>query len=308
MANKNTKECIIIGGGPAGLTAGLYASRAGLKSLLIERGIFGGQIVNSSLVENYPGFPGGISTRELIERFKKQVDDLGGKIEAEDVLKIIRHAQGYTVKTSNNSYETKCLVIASGAQPKMLGAAGEEKFIGRGVSYCGTCDGPLFKNKAVVVVGGGDRAIEEAIFLTNYANQVYLVHRREEFRAAKILVDKIKTNPKIKLVLNSVVGEIIGEKLVNAVKIKNVKSAEESRINCDGIFIFVGIAPNTNFTKNILERDEFGFIITDQSMHTSREGIFACGDCVKKSLYQVVSACGDGAVAVDSAHKYLIKL
>ena len=214
----------------------------------------------------------------------------------------------YQVKTQDGIFKAKTVVIASGAQSKKLGVKGEDRLTGRGVSYCGTCDGPLFKDKDIVVVGGGDRAIEDALFLASYARSIRLIHRRDEFRAASILVDKARENPKIKFVLESIVEEISGENKVEAVRIKNVKTLQISEISCQGVFIFVGIIPNTAFIKNVLETDEFGFIITDQAMRSSKEGIFACGDCVEKSLYQVVNACGEGAVAVDSAHKYLLKL
>jgi thioredoxin reductase (NADPH) len=301
-------DLIIIGAGPAGLTAAIYAGRFRLETLILEKMVPGGQIIMSSDIENYPGFPGGISTQELIERFKKQVDDLGIKIETEDVLEIIRRDKSYTIKTQSNSYEAKCVVIASGAQPKMLGAAGEEKFIGRGVSYCGTCDGPLFKNKEIVVVGGGDRALEETLFLSVYASKVNLVHRRDQLRASRILEEKAKKNPKINFILENTLQEINGKDKVESVRIKNVKTGKISDLACQGVFIFVGIKPNTGFLNNLLQLDQTGFIITDADMATAQAGIFACGDCRKKSLYQVINACAEGAVAVNSAHNYLLKL
>lgn len=303
-------DLIIIGAGPAGLTAGLYAGRFRLNTLILEKMAAGGQILLSSAIENYPGFPGGISTAELVDRFKKQVDELGVKIEAEEVMEVIPivklNTPVYNIKTQNKSYEAKSLIIASGAQPKKLGVPGEDEFIGRGVSYCGTCDGPLFKNKDIAVIGGGDRAIEEALFLAGYAKEVYLIHRRLEMRASKILEEKAAQNPKIKFVLESVIEEIIGENKAEAVKLKNVKTGASKIISCQGVFIFVGIEPNTAFLKEQLRLDEKGFIITDEDLKTSLEGVFACGDCRKKSLYQVVTACSEGATAADSAHKYLM--
>ena len=281
-------DLIIVGAGPAGLSAALYAGRFGLDTLIFERMSAGGQIILSSEIENYPGFPGGISTSELIERFKKQVVELGLGIETQEVLRIIPSSKSHTIKAEDKIYQTKSIIIASGAQARHLGVAGEEKFIGRGVSYCGTCDGPLFRGKDILAVGGGDRALEEAIFLSAYAQKVYLVHRRQEFRASKILVEKAKAIPKINFIFDSVVVEVCGENKVEQVKLKDVKTNRESTISCQGIFIFVGIEPNTRFLKNVLALDELGFIIIDQQMRTSREGIFACGDCCKKSLYQVV--------------------
>jgi thioredoxin reductase (NADPH) len=297
-------DLIIIGAGPAGLTAGLYAGRYRLKTLILEKMVIGGQILSSPTIENFPGFPGGISTQELIERLKKQIDDLGINIEIEEVLAIIASADLknpiYKIRTENKVYETKSIIIAVGAQPKSLGVKGEDKLVGRGISYCGTCDGPLFRDKEIVVVGGGDRAIEEAIFLSNYAKRVTLIHRRNQLRASKILEEKIRQNPKINFILESIVEEIIGEEKVEAIKIKDLKTNSISTFPCQGIFIFVGIKPNTDFLKNQLALDEVGFIITDEDLKTSCAGIFACGDCRKKSLYQVITACSEGAVAAAS--------
>ncbi|MFA6350372.1 MAG: FAD-dependent oxidoreductase, partial [Candidatus Omnitrophota bacterium] len=214
----------------------------------------------------------------------------------------------YKVATSENTYQTRSVIIATGAQSKRIGVAGEEKFIGRGVSYCGTCDGPLFKGKDIVVVGGGDRAIEEALFLSSYAKTVRLVHRRDIFRASEIIVEKAKANPKITFMLSTVVEEIGGVDKVDTVKFKNLKSGEVSQCNCQGVFIFVGIKPDTYIVKDLLKLDDTGFIITDHELKSSRDGIFVSGDCRKKSLYQVITACGDGAVAASSAHKYLLNL
>lgn len=305
-------DLIIIGSGPAGLTAGLYAGRFRLSTLILERMSVGGQIILSSVIENFPGFPGGISTQDLIEKFKNQVNEVGVEIKNEEVLEIIPSFKLkttlYNVRTEGGSYETKTIIVATGASPKKLGIDGEERLVGRGVSYCGTCDGPLFRDKDIVVVGGGDRAIEEVIFLASYARKVTLVHRRQELRASKILEEKARSNPKIDFVLDTVLEQITGENKVAGVKLKNVKNNLPSSVACQGVFIFVGIIPNTHFLKNLLQVDEAGFIITDQNRKTSCEGIFACGDCTKKSLYQVVNACGEAAVAADAAHKYLMNL
>ncbi len=301
------RDLIIIGAGPAGLTAAIYAGRFKLDTLILEKMSAGGQILLSPSIENYPGFPEGVSTFELMDKFKKQVEDLGLGIEDKEALEISSNDKFYQIETQDKIFEAKAVIVSTGAKPKRLGVKGEEKLIGKGVSYCGTCDGPLFKNKDIVIVGGGDRAIEDALFLANYAKSIYLVHRRGEFRAARILVDKLKGYSKIKLVLNSIVEEVCGENRVESVRIKNVNTLECSEIKCEGLFVFVGIAPDTGCVKNLLETDESGFIITDQAMRASKPGIFACGDCVSKSLYQVVNACGEGAVAADSAHKYLLK-
>lgn len=305
-------DVIIIGSGPAGLVAGLYCGRFRLKTLILERINIGGQIVTSPTIENFPGFPGGIPTVELIDKIKKQVDEVEVPVITEEVLGILAADKSgvpvYTVKTSDNTYETKTLIIASGAQSKKLGVTGEGKFIGRGVSYCGTCDGPFFKNKEIVVIGGGDRAVEEAIFLTSYASKVTLIHRRRELRASKILEEKLRANPKIDLKLDNVLEEITGKDKVESIRIKNVLTAAVQTYPCQGVFIFVGIKPNTDFVKNLLHLDESEFIITDQDMKTSLEGVYACGDCRKKNLYQVINACGEAAAAADSIHKYLLNL
>ncbi len=299
-------DLIIIGAGPAGLTAALYAGRFRMSTLVFERMSAGGQILLSPSIENYPGFPGGISTFELIENFKKQVEEVGLTIDSRQVNEIKAIQGGWTVCTDDGEFESKTVIIASGAQPKRLDAKGEERLIGRGVSYCGTCDGPLFLDKDIVVIGGGDRAFEDALFLAGYAKSVHLIHRRDEFRASKILVERAQDNPKIKFVLSSVVEEIAGEGKVDSIKVRNVKTNAQSVISCQGVFIFVGVLPNTDFIKNLLDRDVFGFIITAQDMGTSKPGIFACGDCCQKKLLQVVTACGDGATAADSAYKYII--
>lgn len=304
-------DLIIIGSGPAGLTAGLYAGRYRLQVLIIEKISAGGQIILSPTIENFPGFPGGIATEELIARFRKQVDELGVPLVIDAVEEIFLDSTQampiYRLKTSEGKiYQAKSLIISSGANPKKLGVTGEEKLIGRGVSYCGTCDAPLFKNKEILVLGGGDRAIEEAIFLAGYAKKVTLVHRRDQLRASKILEEKAQHEPKINFMLNSVIEEISGNTKVESVKIKNVVTGKLSAYPCDGVFIFVGIMPNTNFVKNLLKSDPAGFIITDDDMHTALDGVYACGDCRKKSLYQVINACGEGAVAASAAHKYLL--
>ena len=303
-------DVIIIGAGPAGLVAGLYCGRFRLNALILEKMNVGGQIALSATIDNFPGFPSGTSTGELIERMKKQVDEVGVPVVMEEVLEVgVSKESGinvYTVKTTDNNYKAKALIIASGAYAKRLGAGGEEKFIGRGVSYCATCDAPFFKHKEIVVVGGGDRAVEEAIFLAGYARKVTLIHRRQQLRASKILEERLKQHPKINLQLDSVIEEITGRDKVETVKLKNVLSGKAEVYPCQGVFIFVGIKPNTGFVKNLLRLDESDFIITDQDMRASLEAVFACGDCRKKNLYQVVNACGEAAQAADSAHKYLL--
>lgn len=304
-------DLIIIGAGPAGLTAGIYAGRYRLNTLILEKASVGGQIILSPTIENFPGFPGGISTQELIDRLKQQVEELGLKIESEEAVEIIPQdntaGRSYSIKTKDKVYPAKAVIIACGAQARRLGVPGEERLIGRGVSYCATCDAPFFKDKEVAVIGGGDKAVEEALYLTQYAKKVNLIHRRDRLRASRILEEKAKQNPKINFVFENTIEEITGQNKVEAVKIKNVKNNVTADIICQGVFILVGITPNTSFVKNLLQADESGFIITGQDMKTSEDGIFAAGDCCKRSLYQVISAASDGAVAAACAHNYLVK-
>jgi thioredoxin reductase (NADPH) len=299
-------DLLIIGAGPAGLTAALYAGRFRLKALVVEKMASGGQMLLTPNLENYPGFPGGVSTEDLTQRMRAQVEEVGVSFVSDEVLSVQGSGRGYEVKCREAVYVARTVIIASGAQSKRLGVPGEEALTGRGVSYCGTCDGPLFKNKRVLVVGGGDRAIEDAIFLTSYCSSVTVVHRRQEFRASRILVEKAEANPKITFRLDSVLERIEGTTKVESVSVRNVKTGASESLAADGVFIFVGIVPNTEFIRSAVQTDEAGFIVSDQSMRTSLPGIFACGDCRGKSFYQVISACGEGAHAADSAHKYLL--
>jgi len=294
---------IIVGGGPAGLTAALYAGRSRLKTLMLEKMVVGGRILMSETIENYPGFIGDISTQELIKRMEEQVRSLDIKIESEEVLELGPRLR--SVKTISETYSASAIIIATGARPRKLNVPGEDKLTGRGVSYCATCDGPLYKDKNVVVVGGGNTVAEEALYLARFAKSVNIVHRRDDLRASAILQERLKANKKINFILENVVTEISGSNRVESVKIKGVGTAGESIITCDGVFIYIGQEPETDFVKNKLKLDEAGFIMTGEDMTTSEEGVFACGDCRKKSLYQVITACADGAVAADSAYKYI---
>ncbi len=296
-------DLIIIGAGPAGLTAALYAGRFRLKTLLLEGMSLGGRILMSESIENFPGFPGGVSTHELIKRMEEQVRELEVKIELDQVLDI--DCAGKSIKTNSGSYSSKSMIIATGARPKKLGVPGEDILTGRGVSYCATCDGPLFKDKNVIVIGGGDTVAEEALYLSRIARSVNIIHRRPQLRASLILQERMKANNKINFILDSVVTEIAGSTRVESVKIKNVNTSAEQNIACDGVFVYIGYHPDTEFAKDKLKLDEAGFIVTEENMAASCEGIFACGDCRKKTLYQVITACADGAVAADSAFKYL---
>lgn len=302
-------EVIIVGAGPAGLTAALYAGRYRLRTIVLEKLAIGGQILLSPTIENFPGFPGGISTIDFVDKMKAQVEELGVTVETDEVMSINtakdRQAFAFSVEAAGSKYSAKALIVASGAGYKRLQVPGEERLIGKGVSYCATCDAPFFKNKEVVVVGAGDRALEEALYLAEYAKRVTILHRRQQLRASLILQEKAKKNPRIDFVLECTVEKIEGDSRVEAVKIKNVKSNSLSTLSCQGVFVFVGIVPYTGFLANQVAMSEEGFIITDDEMKTSQEALFACGDCRKKSFYQVVTACAEGAIAAYSAHRYL---
>ena len=303
-------DLAIIGAGPAGLSAAIYASRAGLKVALIEKLIPGGQAATTSTIENYPGFSEPISGPELMEKMKAQAEKLEVEFIDDEITTILSEEVasvplGLKLNGLEGTYEAKAVIIASGAASKKLGLPGEEKFIGRGVSYCATCDGPLFKGKEIVVVGGGDRAVEEGIYLSLFAKSVTIVHRRDKLRAQEVLTRRAAANEKIKFLLDTVVTEINGNKSVEKVKIKNIKEGVEKDFSCQGVFIFVGLSPNTGFIKDLISLDEHGYIITNEEMATSREGIFAAGDVRKKGLRQIVTACSDGAIAAMSAFRYI---
>jgi len=299
-------DLIIIGAGPAGLTAALYAGRFRLRTVFLEKTGVGGQILMSPTIDNFPGFAGAGATQELIDKFRKQAEDAGVAVVLDEVLSLKEGTGGYELETRQGRYSARSIIIATGAQPKRLEVEGEKRLTGRGVSYCATCDAPFFKNKEIAVIGGGDRAIEEAIFLTSYAKTVTIVHRRQQLRASKILEEKARQNPRIRFLFDTVAQEITGKDRVEGLMVKNVVSGGTELLNYQGVFVFVGIEPATGFVRGFLDTDEAGFILTDENMQASRKGIFACGDCRKKGLYQVVTACGDGAAAAASAQRYLL--
>ena len=306
-------DIIIIGGGPAGLTAGLYASRARMKALLVEMGVCGGQVMLADTIENFPGFPGGAKGIELAGWMTEQAKRFGLAIETAEVKSVGRGAAGqggaFTVGLSGGAkIEALSVVVASGAKWKALGIPGESELGGRGVSYCATCDGPLFRGKDVVVVGGGDTAIEDALFLSKFAGKVTVVHRRDRLRAAKILQERAFAEKKIEFSLNSVAVAIEGKERVSGIRIKDVKTGKEALLECGGVFVLIGLLPNSGIVSDLVKRDESGYIICDDDMKTSADGIFACGDVRKKLLRQVVTAAGDGATAAASAGHYVDRL
>ena len=297
-------DLVIIGAGPAGLTAGMYAARARMNVLLLEKTVPGGQILVTDWIENYPGFPEGISGFDLAEKMKIQAQEMGLEIETAEVHSLNLSKESKEIVLKDRSVFAKSLIIASGASPKNLGI-GEDKFIGKGVSFCATCDAPFFKDKTVVAIGGGDTAVQEALYLTKFAKKVYLIHRRDELRAAKILQERAFENNKIEIVWDSVATGVEGFFGVESVKIKNVKTLEEKTIRADGCFIWVGILPNASFLNAAVKTDEFGFILADIKMQTSVPGVYAAGDVRDTPLRQISTAVGDAAIAALSAEHFI---
>jgi len=309
---EDTYDTIIVGGGPGGLTAGLYAARADMKVLLLEGNAQASQITMTDMIENYPGVSE-ISGFELNDTFKKQAISFGLEIRPEQANRINREKSGdveeWEIITDDNVYRTFSIIISSGAAWSSLGVAGEQEFIGRGISYCATCDAPFYRGSEVAVVGGGDTAIQEALYLTKFASKVTVIHRRDRLRATAILQQRAFANEKITFAWDSTVEEILGEDVVTGARIRNIKTSDRhEELPVDGVFIFVGLVPNTAFIKGVVDLDKEGYIITDRDMRTSAEGIFACGDCISKSLRQVVTACGDGATAAHNASLHVDEL
>jgi thioredoxin reductase (NADPH) len=297
-------DVIIIGGGAAGLTAGLYAQRAGLRALLIEKLMTGGQAATTAHIDNYPGFDEGIGGMELGMKMEAHALRFGLEIIYDEVVGLALTGDVKTVTVSDTAYEAKTVILAMGAKNRLLNVEGEEKFTGRGVSYCATCDGAFFAGKDVAVIGGGNTAVEDAIELSRIANKVYLIHRRNELRADKILADQLDNAENIVKVFDSVAENIGGESTVEALTVKNVKTQEVTTLPVQGVFVAIGQTPNSELVKNIVDTDSNGFIITDENMRTSVEGVFAAGDIRLKALRQVITAASDGAIAAYSAIPY----
>lgn len=304
---KTDHDLVIIGAGPAGLTAGIYAARARMNVLLLEKSAPGGQILITDWIENYPGFPEGISGYDLSEKMKIQAEELGLKIETAEVHALNLSGKSKEIVLKDRSITTKSIIIATGASPRSLGI-GEDKFFGKGVSFCATCDAPFFREKTVVAVGGGDTAVQEAIFLTKFAKKVYLIHRRDELRAAKILQERAFENEKIEIIWDSIATGVDGFFSVESVNIKNVKTNEEKTLKADGCFIWIGILPNTDFLNDAVETDEFGFICADAKMQTSVPGVYVAGDVRDTPLRQIATAVGDAAIAAISAEHFIENL
>jgi thioredoxin reductase (NADPH) len=298
-------EVIIIGGGPGGLTAGLYTSRARLSTLLIESALFGGQMTTTELIENYPGFPQGVTGDELSRLMEGQAKRFGMETVTEEVVRVSLEGDMKVVQTYESTYRCEALIISTGTEYRKLGVPGEKEFAGKGVSYCAICDGAFFRDSQIVVVGGGDSALTEALFLTKFAKELTIIHRRDALRGTKIYQERALANPKIKFLWNSIVQEIKGDSMVRSIIVKNVKTGEIKEFETEGVFLFVGLVPRTQFLKGIVQMDEGGYVLTNEHCETSAKGIFAVGDCRKKLLRQIATAVGDGATAAFAAEKFL---
>lgn len=298
-------DVVIIGGGPAGLSAGIYTARARLVSLLIERGAVGGQIINTDWVENYPGFSEGIGGIELTGAMHRQATKFGLETVNAEVTGVKVTGKTKLVKTSDGEFTAGAVIVASGSERQKLGIPGEAEYTGKGVSYCATCDGAFFRDKPVAVVGGGNAAITEALQLGKFASKITVIHRRNELRAMRILQEKALAEPKIEFLWDTVVEEIKGETFVNQLRVRNVKTKKESVLDVSGVFMAIGFKPNTDYLKDVLKLDNTGAIVTDEKMETSVPGVFAAGDIRSGSIRQVIAAAGDGAVAAINAEKYL---
>ncbi|MDD4923362.1 MAG: thioredoxin-disulfide reductase [Dehalococcoidales bacterium] len=298
-------DVIIIGGGPAGLTAGLYTSRNKLSTLLIEKGIIGGNINEAEKVDNYPGFPKGISGLELTSLMHEQALLYGTEVINDDVTNIKIADKVKTVTTSQGEFSTKALIIAGGSERQKLNVPGEKGFTGRGVSYCATCDAPFCRDKTVAIVGGGNAALYEALHIAKFASKVYIIHRRDQLRATPVVQDKVFAEPKIEFIWNTVVTEVQGETFVHKLKLADVSTGKESFLEIDGVFVAIGLVPNTSYLKDIVDMDEKGSVIVNGKMETTVPGIYAAGDIRANSIRQVIAAAGDGAVAAVTAANYI---
>jgi len=304
----NNHELIIIGGGPAGLAAGIYAARARISTLLIEKGLPGGQIVNAELVENYPGFPNGISGAELVSLMEMQAVKYGLEITMAEVAGVSANGTDKFIKTDRDEYNAKAVIIASGSEYARLNVRGEDEFRGKGVSYCATCDGAFFRDKAVAVIGGGDVALNDALFLTRFTSNVKVIHRRDQLRATKILQERAFAEPSIGFIWDTVVEAISGEGHVDRLQLRNVKTGAKSALETYGVFIAVGFRPNTGYLSGFLSLSPEGFVVVNSRLETSVSGIFAAGDIRVGSPRQVVTAVGDGATAAILAQDYILSL
>jgi thioredoxin reductase (NADPH) len=299
------RNVVIIGGGPAGYTAAIYAARANLKPLVLAGYAAGGQLVTTTEVENYPGFPEGIMGPDLMQNMQKQAERFGAEILYKDVSNVDFSKHPFTITYEDTTVQAKAVIIATGASPRKLGLESESKLWSKGVTSCATCDGAFYKGKEVAVAGGGDSAMEEAVFLTRFANKVTIVHRREELRASKIMAERAQKNPKIQWALGQVVEEVLGNGKVSGLRLKDAKTGKASDLKVDGLFLAIGHIPNSALFKNVIKTDEEGYILTDNKTQTNIPGVFACGDVVDHTFRQAITAAGSGCASAISAERYL---
>ena len=305
MTDPKIYDVIIIGGGPGGLSAGIYTARARLSTLLIERAAIGGQIINAGKVENYPGYADGVSGIDLTQAMHQQAEKFGVQTLYDEVIALEINGKDKIVKTPQGDFISKAVIIAGGAERQKLNVPGEAEFTGKGVSYCATCDGAFFRDKTVAVIGGGNAAVTEALELTKFATKVTLIHRRHELRAAKIMEEKLLADKKIEILWDTVVLEVLGDKLVKSIKLRNIVTNKESALDVSGVFVAVGSQPATGYLKGLVTLDAVGAVITNDRLETSVPGIFAAGDIRSGSIRQVVGAAGDGAMAAINVGKYV---
>ncbi|MEO0009795.1 MAG: thioredoxin-disulfide reductase [candidate division WOR-3 bacterium] len=298
-------EILIVGAGPAGLTAGIYAARAGHSTLILEKELVGGQMNKTATVENYPGFAQPVNTLELVQNMDAQARRFGCAIETGEATGLKLNGTQIELETTIGTIRPQALIICAGTEPRKLGLEMETELTGRGISYCAICDGPLYKDREVAVVGGGDSALEEADYLTRFCSRVHLIHRRDQFRAAKIVEERVRSNPKIVLHLSRVVSRIHGTRQLEGLTLTDLKTGTSIDLPVAGMFIYVGLIPGTGWCQGAILLDEAGFIITDEKMQTATPGIFAAGDIRKKTVRQIATAVGDGAIAAQSAHEFL---
>ena len=301
-------EAIILGAGPAGLTTGIYLMRAGVDAILIEKGVLGGTPMNYDHVENYPGFPEGISSKELMGKMAEQAQRFGLSMKVfAEVEEVVHQGERFVVKTSGDVIESLGVIVCTGTVSMKIGIPGEQEFVGRGISYCATCDGAFFRNLDVAVIGGGDAAIQEGLALANIVRKVYVIHRRDQLRAQKIIQDRAFRNEKMEFLWNKVPVEIEGKDQVESIVLEDTLTRERSRVHVDGVFVYVGARPNTQFLGDLVERDGAGFIVTDEDLLTKTPGLYVAGDARKKSLRQISTAVGDGALAAVSLEHYILE-
>ncbi|MDE1823088.1 MAG: thioredoxin-disulfide reductase [Candidatus Micrarchaeota archaeon] len=302
------EKVLIIGGGPAGLSAAIYAAREGFEPLVIAGFNAGGQLLLTTVVENFPAFPNGVNGPDIISLMRKQAEKFGARFIDTNVSAVDLDSRPFKVTTDDKTYEAHSLIIATGANAKMLGLDSETRFMGKGVSSCATCDGPFFKGKNVIVVGGGDTAMEDSLFLTKFAESVTIIHRRDSFRASKIMQERVLKNPKVKVLWNMEVLEILGNSKVTGIRLKNNKTNEESELECDGVFVAIGYSPNTEAFKGKLKTDELGYLATKDEVLTEIEGVYVAGDVSDRFYRQAATASGSGVKAALHVREYLMKM